>query len=277
MLPQPILDEVAVVPRDQRAIVDLDGKARRRGPELGDVVHLEALAALHRQRTHGRQGGQGSVELTSRNMGVVLVFQRGKHAEELADAATGDGRNGDHQRALAKLSARDAGDLLEIVGHRVLAEIGLVDGDHGGAVAPGGLGGDGEVELAETHGGVHDDHGDVGAIEALDAAQVRVVLDAGDLARFAHAGGVDEAEGALVRGHGGIDGVTSRAGDIAHDCARLTQDGVEQAGLAGVGTAHDGDRDLLGQAGIGAFHRASGLGHLDETVEQVACAQTVHR
>ena len=206
-------------------------------------------------------------------MGGVTRLQRGDLDEQLAHAAVRDGGHRDDERPLAQFAPRDGRDLLDVG----LGDIRLVDGDHRGAVVARRLGADRQVELAEAQGRIDDDHRDVGAVQALHAAQVRVVLHAAHLGRLAHAGRIDEAEGALLRGHGRVDGVARGAGDLADDGARLADDGVEQRRLAGVGTADDGHRDLGGRGGRHGFAGPLRAGLLDQPVEQLGGAEAVRR
>ena len=61
------------------------------------------------------------------------------------------------------------------------------------------------------------------------------------------AGGVDKAEGDAVEGEGFLNGVARGAGDVADDGTVVSQQGVEQRRLAGIGFADDGHRDAAFQ------------------------------
>ena len=69
----------------------------------------------------------------------------------------------------------------------------------------------------------------------------------------ADAGGVDEDDLAATPRQARVDGVAGRARDVRHDRALLAEERVEQAGLADVGPADEGDgrRSRLGLGGDG--------------------------
>ena len=142
--------------------------------------------------------------------------------------------------------------------------------------APGGLGADGQVELAEAQGRVDHDDGHVRAVEALDAAQVRVVLDAADLGRLAHAGRVDEAEAAVPR----LDEVSMASRVVpaisltivrGSPAMALKSDDLPALGRPTMATGISAER-RFGRL----LHAArDGAGDLDQAVEQVADAEAV--
>ncbi len=66
-----------------------------------------------------------------------------------------------------------------------------------------------------------------------------------DLAALADAGGIDQGDRYIFKGHAGVDGVAGGARDGADDGALLAQQAVEQAGFAGIGLADDGNLDRV--------------------------------
>ena len=106
--------------------------------------------------------------------------------------------------------------------------------------------GDLRVLLRHTLGGVDQDQTDVGAVNGVDGAQVGKLLDGiVDLGLAAHTGRVDEAVFSEFIFKIAVDGVARRACDVRDDHALLAEDAVEQAGLADIRLADDGDVDDL--------------------------------
>jgi hypothetical protein len=60
---------------------------------------------------------------------------------------------------------------------------------------------------------------------------------------LADAGGVHQDEGLAAEGEVHVDGVPGGAGLLRHDDPFLPQDGVQEAALSGIGSAHDGELD----------------------------------
>jgi len=133
-------------------------------------------------------------------------------------------------------------------------EVPLVDDEDDGAARLVGVAADVGVEGGDAFGGVEDKEADVGGLEVLAGH------DDGEL--FGHetglalatdAGRVDEAEVVRAAGDDLVDCVASGAGDGRDDGARRAGEGVEQGGLADVGTADDGDLGLvLDECAVGA-------------------------
>ena len=73
--------------------------------------------------------------------------------------------------------------------------------------------------------------------------------------------------------HDGVDGVARGSGDVRHDGAVGAQDAVEQRGLAGVGSADDGDVQRVGEL-VGDLVLLLGE-QRDDVIEQVARAMAV--
>ena len=168
-----VLDEEAEVARDQVAVVDADRKTRRRRLVLRDVVDLQLLASLARHRALFGHGGEGPVQGPRRDVGSIASLQIGNYLQQVLETTPGASRHGQRLRTLAQL----VGDHGVEVGTGS-AQVGLVHSQHRGAAALGGLAGDLQVELAEADRGVDHDHGDVGAVETGETAQIGVVLDA---------------------------------------------------------------------------------------------------
>jgi len=133
-------------------------------------------------------------------------------------------------------------------------EVPLVDDEDDGAARLVGVAADVGVEGGDAFGGVEDEEADVGCLEVLAGH------DDGEL--FGHetglalatdSGGVDETEVVRAAGDDLVHSVAGGAGDGRDDGARAAGEGVEQGGLADVGTADDGDAGLvLDECAVGA-------------------------
>ena len=86
------------------------------------------------------------------------------------------------------------------------------------------------------------EHGDVGAIERVEAAQhgVRFETRLGRARLRMPAVSMKRMRPALGL-HDGVDGVARRAGHVVHDRALLADELIEQRRLADVGSPHDRD------------------------------------
>ncbi len=99
------------------------------------------------------------------------------------------------------------------------------------------------IDVAHLNGGVDDHEDDIGAADgALGAVEgVELKIVARDLGFFADAGGVDDHEAVAVAVEEDVDGIARGAGDFGNDDARLSGEGVDEGGLAGVAFTDDGD------------------------------------
>ena len=105
-----------------------------------------------------------------------------------------------------------------------------------------GVAADVGVEGGDSVGGVEDEEADVGGLEVLARHDDGELLghELG-LALATDSGRVDETEVVRAAGDDLVDGVAGGAGDGRDNGARRAGEGVEQGGLAYVGTADDGD------------------------------------
>ena len=100
------------------------------------------------------------------------------------------------------------------------------------------------VLVGHAFGRVDEEQRGIGAVDRLQRAHEAVVLGRlVDAALAAQAGGVDEAQRAVVGLDDGVDRVARRAGHVVHDRALLADEPVEQRRLADVGPADDRDRE----------------------------------
>ena len=107
-----------------------------------------------------------------------------------------------------------------------------------------GQAGDLGILLGDALIGVDEDQAHVAAVDGGDGAHVGILLNGVVHLRLAaHAGGVDEAVLAEFVFVVAVDGVAGGARHVGDDGALRAQDLIEQAGLAHVGLAHDGDAD----------------------------------
>jgi len=116
--------------------------------------------------------------------------------------------------------------------------VGWSAGEEGGV---GGIGGGGEIEQAKD---------EIGALGGLVTASDAFGLD--EIGGVAESGGVDEDDGQAADVGGFLDGIAGGAGDGRDDGAVDSEQLVEQAGLAGIGTAEED--------GAGAFAEESAFG-----------------
>src|ERR1039458_6145884 len=139
-------------------------------------------------------------------------------------------------------------------GGRVGDEVPLVDDDDDGAAGLVGVTADVGVEGVDAFGGVEDEERDIGGLEVLAGHDDGELLghELG-LALAADAGGVDETEVVAGAGDDFIYSIPSCTGYRTDDGAVGAGEGVEQGGLADVGTADDGDFGFVGFEGaVGA-------------------------
>ena len=91
--------------------------------------------------------------------------------------------------------------------------------------------------------GIDDDQGEVGVGHGLPGALDAQGLD--QVAALADAGGVVEFDGDAADGSGLRDDVAGGAGDLGDDGAVVLEEAVEQAALADIGTADDGEGEAV--------------------------------
>ncbi len=117
----------------------------------------------------------------------------------------------------------------------------LVGWSGGEEIGVGGIGGGGEIEEAED---------EIGAEGSLVTASDALGLD--EIGGVAESGGVDEDDGQAADVGGFLDGIAGGAGDGRDDGAIESEQLVEQAGFAGIGTAEEDS--------AGAFAEESAFG-----------------
>ena len=98
---------------------------------------------------------------------------------------------------------------------------------------------------------------------AADAFALDLVLG------LAQTGGVNEHHGDAAHVGGFFAGVAGRAGDVRNDGAVVAVELIEEAGLAGVGAAHDGGADAASQ-NLTFIRRAEQFVHESEAAFQLA-------
>lgn len=98
-----------------------------------------------------------------------------------------------------------------------------------------------DVLRFDATGGVDHEDADVGGFDGSDGTYYGVVFDVlVDFVLFAYAGCVDEIEVEAELVVARVDAVASGSGNVGDDVALLADEGVDDRGFAGVGTAHDG-------------------------------------
>ena len=260
------MDELAVVGEEQEdRRLDL-GLHRVVEPQVG------ALADRHwRLVEHGL--AQEGVELAGGHALVAVVPDLAGELDEATDALAGEGGDKDNRRVADELKGL-AHALLEVVVSLVilLDRIPLIDQqghallllqDHAGDMCI--LGGD-------AIGGIDQQQGHIAALDGAQGAQHGVLLDTLlDLARAADACGVDQRDPLAVHGDRGVDAVAGGARRNADYAALLADQLIEQAGLADVGAAHNGDAQVLILHRVGLV-----LGEdRDHQIEHIAGAEAV--
>ena len=129
------------------------------------------------------------------------------------------------------------------------------------------------VLLRKTDRGIDEDDAHVCPVHRHFGAQVAVMLNGIlHLALAAQAGSIDERKYAVLVFDGGIHRVAGRTGDVGNDHALLPQDSVQQAGLADIRLADDGNIDDLALVLLFLFLRQM----LKDGIQQVARAVSVH-
>ena len=132
------------------------------------------------------------------------------------------------------------------------------------------------VLLAERLAGVDHDDRHLGALHRAGGAQRRVVLvSARVLDPSPDPGGVDELPGPTAELDQLVDRVDRRAGRVVHDDPLLAGELVQQARLADVGLADDGDPARTARAFVDVVRRYRQ--RRQDGVEQVAAAPAVQR
>ena len=214
-LAQPVLDPVAIVARDEARVVHEDAEARRAHADLGAVEEVEPAPAPPARRLPSlSQLGERAVQLGRRDARDVPVEELDDAVEQPFQAAPGVRGDGDERRPLAEAPAQLAAGVLD-VDRRLVP---LREDDERRAVGVPRDVGDRDVLLHDPLRRVDEDEGDVGPLGRLERAQLGVVLDPLPVPPLApQAGGVDQDEGAVAALEHGVDGVASRAGDLAHD------------------------------------------------------------
>ena len=132
------------------------------------------------------------------------------------------------------------------------------------------------VLVGHAVGGVDHEQRGVGAVDGLERAdQAEVLGRLVDAAAAAHAGGVDEAQRAVVGLDDGVDGVARGARHVVDDRALVADQPVEQRRLPDVGAPDDRDREEVVVVVVVAVE-VVGLGELgDHVVEEVAAPPPV--
>src|SRR5579884_198197 len=271
-LAQPVLDPVAVVPRDEPRVVDEHAEARRTHPDLGAVKEVEPAAARAARRlSRLAQLRERAVQLGGRDPRGVTVEELGYAVEQPLEAASGMRRHRDEWWPLPQPSAQLPANLLDVDRRHVP----LREDDEGRAIGVARDVGDRDVLLHDAFGGIDEDERHVGPLRSFEGAQLRVELDPLPVPPLApQAGGVDQDEGPLAALEHRVDGVARGAGDLAHDQALPAEKRVDEARLPDVRPPEDRDADRVVRQG-GASSRREALELVDDAVEQVAAAGAV--
>ena len=219
LLPEDTVDErrlAGVRPADDR---DLRRPHLRLG-ELGEVLVAHRL----RRRDRWRGGRQPIDDLVGQVAGVAAVLRADRQRRVEAQGV---------ELAALVLPAR---------------VVGLVDDEeHRLRGAPQAIG-DVMVERRDAGRGVDDEEDDVGLLDGDAGLVLDPLLDLRAGLEL-EAAGVDHREVAAAPVGGAVDAVAGRAGQILDDRDPLTDETVEQRGLADVRAADDGDD---GEGGHGA-------------------------
>ena len=121
---------------------------------------------------------------------------------------------------------------------------------------------------------IEDEQRDVAARDRFERTQRRVIFDRPmRFGLLAHAGGVDQANGAVMPVQERVDRVARRARNVGDDGALFAEQRVEQRTLADVGAADDRERELVAEHRIRCVRREQ----FDDAIEQIAGALTVDR
>src|SRR3954471_5963676 len=222
-LPEAILEEEAVVARQQAAVRHLDREARRAGLELRHVEEPEPLAPDGCRLPRRLDVRYEAVQLRRRYAAVGAVAQVERLRHQALDAAAGLRADRDHLGPEAEPHERLLGGLDEIgPGHVPLVH----RDDRRGTGAHRHLR-DAQVLARQTLRGVAHEDGDVRALGGALRADLRVVVDrAHHLRAPAHARGVHEHALASLDLEPGVDGVARRAGEVRDDHALLAEQAV---------------------------------------------------
>ena len=248
---------------------------RRLDADLRDIVDLQT-AALVRGRLDARGCiFQNVVEHAGGDAHAVLVGDRDDHVEQLVHALAGE-RGDEHDGRVGHIAEipADLGRLL-VHGVRVLLDrVPLVDDDDAGLPCLMCQTCDLGILLGDTLIGVDQDEAHVRALDGGDGAQVRILLDCiVDLRLAAHTGRIDKEELAGLVFKVAVDGVARGARDVGDDHALFAEDLVEQARLADIRLADDGDLDDVLVVFLAVIGREAG----DAGVEQIARAVAMDR
>ena len=201
---------------------------------------------------------------------VRLIAQREAHGHRITQAGA---RHGAHEHDGRELQAREfLGEVVLIVLRRelLLHQIPLVHHDHGGLEGLGQLAGELLLDLAALLGGVQQQPRHVGARDGVGGARVGVELDVAVPAlALAHAGGVDQGDGALAHLDAHVHAVARGAGDLAHDHAGLTRQLVHDAALARVAATHDGHAQVAARRLLVDVVHLLGQARADEVAQSL--------
>ena len=179
---------------------------------------------------------------------MVLLVDLVDEREQLVHALTGLRRDEQHGRVGHIRQALTHAERILLHGGAVLLdEIPFVDDDDARLACVMRLAGNLGVLLGDALGRVDHDDADVRTLDREQRAHDRELLDfLVHLALLADAGGVDKGELAARIVHVGVYAVARRAGNVRNDNTLLAQHTVEQAGLADVRLADEGNTDAVG-------------------------------
>ena len=132
----------------------------------------------------------------------------------------------------------------QVTGLHRIAQIGFVDQGHG-VLMLGTQVDDGFIFLGQGPGAVADEEYQVGIVHGLFGALNTDGFHG--IAGFPDAGGVNEPKAGIPQHNRFFHRIPGGAGDIGDDHPVVAGDGVEQAGLAYVGLAHNGSGHALSE------------------------------
>src|SRR3954454_11777455 len=235
---QLVLDPVRVVARDESRVVDEHADAWRAARDLRPVEHVQPAPSAAGRLARLAQDGERLVQLGRRDSRAVLLELRLDPVEQALDAAAALRGDGEDRRPLAQAPVEMPAHLLQLDRPDVPLR------DHRDRRARGLAGHirNREVLLDHALASVHEHERDVRALRRLERAQLRVVLDALPLAALPpHPGRVHEHERPLAARVDRVDGVARRPRHLRDDDPLLAEDRVQQARLADVRAAENGD------------------------------------
>ena len=216
------------------------------GAGLRHIIDLQAAALIRRRLDTGGSICQNAVQRTGGDTAAVLRMDILNGLINLVHA--GAGQCGQENNRGISHVCQITTDVVFLIAHGVgflvLHSIPLVDNNDGCFTGFVNKACDFGILFGNTIVGINQDQTNIGTLNGIDGTHIGEFFDGiVHLALAAHTGGINEAILAGLVFKVRVDGIAGSTGHVGNNDALFAQNTVQQAGLAHIGLADDGDLD----------------------------------